>query len=664
MSVLGIIRSALSPTVRVVRAGPGRGPVVSGLTTAALYRTQPNLRAVVGFLADNAASVPWKVYDRVGDGDRVRVRDSAAALLLASPRPGSTAYETRRAIFADMLLYDRHLSVVVRDASTDSGWSMWRIPPEWVDGFVGGTAWDPHAFVIRPPWAPGQEVPRDACLWIHGYDPADPAGNISPVDALRDILYEQVESAGFRRSMWERGGRFNAYITRPKDVEKWTEDAFERFRRTWDESWAGAAGAESGKMPILEDGMEIKQVQFSAQEAQWSEAKRLGREDVAGVFHVNPVLIWPGDGQTYASAKENARALYNDSLAPRLMEVTDAVNAQLLPMVGEPAGHYVEFDLAVKLQGSFEERAAVLQSAVGGPWMTRDEARAQFNLPHIEGADELIVPLNVVEGGLASPRDTDPTAARSGHAERKAAGEISFKAAPTDEDVEAVEALMRSYFERQARSVLPRIRAAKASGAMTKADGDEFPAWADVTRWDRELSDDLMRVAAGMSEDAARRALRGLGVPDDAYDPARALEYLRGMCEVRAAWVNDATWRQLMKSLQLEEAGADGLKATPEGVFQYAIETRAHSAATAFSAAINAQGGMDGVRQCATGRVYKVWTLGDVENHRESHLRVAGERVPVDSRFSNGATGPGDHAALGADGTCGCCCTLTFVREA
>ena len=75
-------------------------------------------------------------------------------------------------------------------------------------------------------------------------------------------------------------------------------------------------------MPILEDGMEIKTVQFNSRDAQWAEAVKLSREDCAAVYHVNPGMIWPGSGQTYASARDNARALYNDCLAPTLMQAT------------------------------------------------------------------------------------------------------------------------------------------------------------------------------------------------------------------------------------------------------------------------------------------------------------------------------------------------------
>ena len=661
MGLIQALRQFYAPRFQLTLT-PGRLPVVEDMDVTGLYRTQPNLRAVVSFLSDNAASVPWKVYDRVADGDRVRVTDSPAALLLARPSQDVTPYELRRRIFADLYLADRHLSIVRPDRDAPSGWSVWPIPFTWLNGYVGGSVYRPETFIIASPHG-RIEVPAEMCLWLHGYDPSDPMRQVSPVDALRDMLLEQVESAAFRRQMWTRGGRFNAYVTRPKDVEPWDDEAFERFRRTWNESWAGRDGSQAGAMPILEDGMEIKQVQFNAKDAEWSVAKRLGREDVAGVYHVNPALIWPGDGQTYASAKENARALYNDTLAPKLMEVTDKINAQLLPMVGEDPRHYVEYDLSVKLQGSFEERSAVLQSAVGGPFMTRDEARAMLNLPHIDGADELIVPMNVTVGGLASPRDTDPTQerynARTGDhgcrcSECEKDREVSYKAAPTEEEAASMVELFRKYFERQSRSVLPKLNAAKSRGTKDTDD------WWDVTRWDRELEEDLFAASRELNGRAAERALVALGVPPDMYEQEGALEFLRSMCRQRAAWVNDATRRELERALDMQDAGAEGLMATPEGVFENAAKTRSESAGNAFATAVDGWSVLEACKQSGIKGVRKQWIVQS-SNPRKSHAAMNGQTVPIDERFSNGMNWPGDWAG-GPDEVCGCCCTISVVR--
>lgn len=63
-----------------------------------------------------------------------------------------------------------------------------------------------------------------------------------------------------------------------------------------------------------------------------------------------------------------------------------------------------------------------------------------------------------------------------------------------------------------------------------------------------------------------------------------------------------------------------------------------------------------------SGARFKVWTTRKSRTgEREEHLAMAGERVPLGGRFSNGADGPGDYPALGASGVSGCNCYLRFT---
>ena len=66
---------------------------------------------------------------------------------------------------------------------------------------------------------------------------------------------------------------------------------------------------------------------------------------------------------------------------------------------------YVDADLDGKMMGSWKEESEITSRAVGGPYLTVDEARARRNMSPIEGGDKLIVPLNVTKGGKASPMD-------------------------------------------------------------------------------------------------------------------------------------------------------------------------------------------------------------------------------------------------------------------
>ena len=652
MAIFLRLKDFFRPTY-IYSYGGDYGVNVAHLDAAQLYRTQPNLRAVISFLADNAAQVPIKVYDRVSDTDRPRVTDSPAALLLKSPNPDMTAYEFRRWMYSDLLLYERFLTLILPSKKTESGWELRPIPAAWIQTYKGTSPFAPEYIVISPNnGTTPVEVPADKFILFHGYDPTDPMRQYSRISALKETLHEQVESNRFRRQMWHRGGRFNAYLTRPKDVAPWSDTAFERFKETWKSSWAGDEAGDAGGTPILEDGMEIKTVQFNSRDAQWAEAVKLSREDCAAVYHVNPAMIWPGSGQTYASARDNARALYNDCLAPTLMQATDRLNMALIPRVGEDPRHYIAYDITVKTEGTFEEKIATLSSAVGAPFLSRNEARARLDLPAIEGGDELIVPLNVLEGGLASPRDTDPTVERYNSTtvqvkskSRKAKGE------PSEEDSERIAKVYRDFFERQAKTVLARL-------------GADAENWWDEDRWNRELAEDLFAEAFGLSVDAARDAVKTL-FENGSYDPDRTEEFIRSMCRRRAEMVNQATRAEIEKALDEDFETEDALKSTPDGVFENAKENRAGSAGKAFAVSLLGWSLMEACRQNERPgqNIFKTWLVTS-NNPRASHAAMNGETVPYGEPFSNGAQWPGDIDALGVEDVANCQCILAIeIRD-
>lgn len=640
--------------------GGDYGVAVANMDAADLYRAQPNLRAVVSFLADNAAQVPIKVYDRASDTDRPRVLDSTAALLLAHPNPDMTAFEFKRWMYSDLLLYERFLTLIYPSNDTESGWELRPVPASWIQTYKGDSPFAPERIVIGVPGNEALEIPADMFVLFHGYDPTDPMRQYSRISALKETLHEQVESNKFRRQMWHRGGRFNSYVTRPKDVAPWSDAAFDRFKETFKASWAGSEASEGGGMPILEDGMEIKTVQFNSRDAQWAEAVKLSREDCAAVYHVNPAMIWPGSGQTYASARDNARALYNDCLAPTLMQATDRINMAILPKVGENPRHYVGYDITIKTEGTYEEKITTLSSAVGAPFLTRNEARARLDLPAIEGGDELITPLNVLTGGLASAHDTDPNVERYNMdipAARKIMGlkapKKSRKARtkPTEEETEQIAEVYRSFFKRQAKSVLAKL------GAKTAE-------WWDEERWNNELTDDLYYEIMKLSKKVGKDAVADLWGGSGEYDPDRTEAYLTTMCRRRAEMMNQKTYDELQRALDEEYEDADALKATPEGVFENAEENRSVSAGAAFACAVVAWSTLEACRQNERGeKVYKTWVVTS-GNPRASHALMNGETVPYGEPFSNGAQWPGDVDALSVEEVANCQCVLEIeVRD-
>ena len=641
------LRSLFGRNEYHIEITPEQIPIVEGLTARQLYATQSNLHAVVSFLSASVAQLPLKVYTRDGENARKRDRDSAAAKLIYRPNPDQTCYEFVEGLLTEFLLMGSVFVWVLPDAETESGFQLRIIPREWIVDTVSSTNYAPDKIRISAKSGSIVELPREMFVQFRMYNPGNPGGYQSPISALKQTLTEQVNADRFRTDIWRSSGRFNAYLTRPVNVQPWDDTSRKKFLEAFREGW-GKNGENRGKMPLLEDGMEIKTYQFNAKEAQYAETKQLSREDVAAAYHVNPSLIWHTTTQTYASAKDNARALYADCLGPTLQMIQQRINSFLLPMIGADPSTYVEFYLDEKLKGSFEERAGILQSAVGGPWLTRNEARSDNNLPPIEGGNELIVPLNVIEGGQASPKDThmDANAGCACYKHKSKAEPIRLKAKSSKDEDEQMTEILKKFFKRQASSVIPKIGAKAAN-------------WWDEERWNEELADDIEPLIDKIADAHGKEAADVLGAK---YNTQKTRKYLRALSEGRAAAINAATYKKLQEALESEDE-----EDTPEHVFKVrenaSSGTFGRSLATSVAGwAMVREAPQQAEAQGIHKNVDKTWVTGD--NPRQEHAAMNGETVPVDEEFSNGCYWPGDDNG-DPDTTCGCNCSteITITEE-
>jgi hypothetical protein len=328
------------------------------------------------------------------------------------------------------------------------------------------------------------------------------------------------------------------------------------------------------------------------------------------------------------------------------------INAFLLPMIGADRNTYVEFDLQEKLKGSFEEQASIMQTATGRPWMTVDEARAHMNLPQLpDGQGEgLVIPLNVEVSGQANPgndysypgidnqsKKLEPCACKA----CKEMEEIRIKGRSKASDDEKVQKVLNNFFERQARSILPKIGAT-----------DE---WWDAERWDKELAKDLTPILQEISDEHGREAADELNW---SYVTEVTEAYVEKASQVRASNINEQTRRRLLRELEEEEPDIAHVFEVRENT----SDVLARSAATAIASfAIREaahQAISDGAPRVVGRIVEKEWVTGI--NARPSHAQMNGERVPIDADFSNGQHWPGEDTG-DPDESCGCNCSTEIV---
>jgi HK97 family phage portal protein len=609
---------------------------------ATIYRTQPNVRVCVDFLARNIAQLGLHVFRRVSDTDRVRLRDHPLARLLARPLPTEykvTYYRLMESLVGDLGVYFNAYLLKIAVGGAPAG--LLRVPPPQVT--VKGNLVPTGYEITLDGQTPGMYKPSQV-VHIRGYNAENPIIGLSPMETLRRILAEEHAVGDYREHFWQNAARMEGIIERPIGAPEWSEPARERFKQEFEALYSG--GDNSGKTAILEEGMTWKEGTFSAEQSELMEGRKLTREECAREYHIPLPLAGILDRATFSNIKEQHKHLYQDCLGPWLAMIEQDVELQLLPEFADTSGVYVEFNIAEKLQGSFEEQTAALQSAVGRPWMTADEARARFNMPSKGGdADQLATPLNVLMGGQASPRDVDPT----GSSGQVPAGRKGFDTKALDvhnqelreRHEEKWRAALMKHYRRQEAAIISRVPEGPGKS-------DIGGVWYDEERWNRELYEDLLPLNVLTAMTWAELAAQAL---DAEVDQDRMMAWLSEHSRIQAEYINSYTRDQLESALRDQEP-----RETAGRVFEMALTVWA--VREAMSAVTTAQnfGMVEGAT--AGGMQYKTWQVNS-GNPRPDHAALSGVRVGIRDRFPNGLRWPGDPQGDAAQNA-NCQCSVRF----
>ncbi|WP_208543754.1 phage portal protein [Rathayibacter sp. VKM Ac-2804] len=612
---------------------------------AEIYKTQPAVRTVVDFLARNIAQLNIHAFRRISDTDRERLRDHPLAQLLGAPNSFTTPYRLKRDLVADRCIFDAAYWVKNQEAGQAA---LVRIPPPMIK--PSGEDWlRPTSFAVEGDKGK-TEIDARHVVYFRGYNPTNGRSGLSPIETLRRILAEEYAAGQMREQVLRNGARVSGYIERPADPQgkEWDPAARNRFRSAWRAQYNGGSATEAGGTPVLEDGMKFVAAAHSAVDLQYVESRKLTREEVAAAYFIPPPMVGILDHATFSNITEQHKMLYQDTLGPWLADIQQEIALQLLPEFPDTDRVYVEFNMEEKLRGSFEEQAAQLQSSVGAPYMTRNEARARANLPSVPGGDILLAPLNMLEVGATDPvaEEAAPGGELSSPRPTRKARPLEKARATSQQRVKARK-VIGDFFAKQEQSIRSVLGA--------KADAD----WWNGDRWDTDLAAILFALSSSITEDVARKQLDALGADPDEYDVDRTLAYLQKVAKSNATSINAVT------RIKLEDALAEAEEPLAEvgHVFDVAKGARSDELAQTITTSLAGFATVEAATQVSGGRgATKTW-ITTSSNPRSTHASMNGETVAIDAAFSNGANWPGDSSALDVDDVAGCMCDVVIDFE-
>lgn len=614
---------------------------------AEMYRTQPGVRTVVDFLARNVAQLGLHVFRRSSNTDRERLADHPLARLIARPNASTSRYRFISSIMTDLTVYWNAYLLKVRPSVGPM--MLLQVPP-WAVHVKGRLSPTQYVVNFAARDLPTAEAMADSFLLepsevIHfrGDNLDSRVIGLSPLETLRRTLAEEAAAGDYREGLWRHGARMSGLIKRPLDAPEMSEIAQARFLAQWEAMYSGTSN--SGKTAMLDEGMSFEKMTFTSEESQYIQARKLNLEQVARLYQIPAPMVNILDHANFSNVAEFRKMLYTECLGPWLVMLEDELQLQLVPEFQGTGDVYLEFNIAEKLKGAFEERAAAISSAVGRPWLTANEARALDNRNALDGdADQLVTPLNVLTGGQSSPRDSAPPPKALPATETKAADEIDATYVRLRaRHVEKWQQVLTKFFERQGERVLSR--APKGLKAPTLAQ------LFDEARWNRELKADLLALNSATALVFARKVADAYGVE---ADPERMAAWLEQNATIAAEGINGTTADRL-KTLLAEDEPRSAIA----DYFALAMAARAQQIARSKVTTTANFGAREGGKQAGVNK--KTWKVNSA-NPRSSHADVNGETVAMDDAFSNGLHFPGDGAGGAAEDVANCECSLSFGR--
>lgn len=398
-TILGEARSSLktggdprTPEYWVQQLFGGGGLTTSGvpmdedtaLTLSAYWNGINIISGAIGWL-------PIMVYERKPDGGRKPAPTHPVYTLVHDrPNPYMDALTFKRTLEGHVKGWGNGYAAIERNGSGVPK-ALWprrpdRTTPETKSIMVDGK---PEMIVVYRTTVDGKErlVPFWDMLHIKGLG-FDGLRGYSLVNYARDSLGAAKAAETHGASIFRNNGTPASVLTHPGVLD---EDGETNLRKSW-EQYRGAEN--TGKMAILEEGMDIKTIGLSNKDAQLLTTRKFDIAEIARWLNIPVHMLKEMDRSTFNNIEHQGIEFVTWTLTPSMVGWEQEINYKLFGPT-ERTKFFAEFIPAALLRGDTKTRYEAYRIAIASGWLQPDEARRFENMNPDDALAYWQIPLNV-----------------------------------------------------------------------------------------------------------------------------------------------------------------------------------------------------------------------------------------------------------------------------
>lgn len=353
----------------------GQTPTLSGLNIGPETALKvPAVNSAVRVISESVAALPLHLYTRNGDVKERDTKNPLYQLLHDQPNAWTSSFDFRLQGQVDVLLHGHAFGFVNRVGGEVK--EILRLSPSCTSVKIDPSSGEP-SYEVTEAGGGKRTLRYDEVIHVRALN------GVAPIVHAREAIALAKALEGHAAKLMGNAGRPSGVLK--FKGSKLTSTQLDRIRTQWQASHTGDA---AGGTAIFDSDTEFNPLTFSSVDLQFLELRKFQIEEISRAFRVPPHLLSELGRATWGNATEMGQSFLDYCLLPWLLQWQGALTRALLSPE-QRATSYIEFDPSALTRANLTARTESYSKAVGGPWLTPNEARSLENRGPIDGGDIL-----------------------------------------------------------------------------------------------------------------------------------------------------------------------------------------------------------------------------------------------------------------------------------
>lgn len=344
--------------------------------------------SAVRLIAEAVGTLPLHLYRTTPKGRERAKDDPRYALVRWQPCDYMTAPEWKECMVVSLATMGQAYNPVERFQSTGRIVQIQPVHKSRVQPEIGADGAVVYWLIDRN--GQRRKLSRRDVMPVRGFGGAGQLEGYAPHKLHSNSLALSVAMEKYAAEFFGSGGRPLGILTTEAEFPENKRDQIRLgFTKYMRESRA------RGELPVLDSKTQYQPISTPNNEAQFIESRKLQVAEIARIYRVPLHMLMETERASYSNTEQANKHFLDYTLLAYLTRIEASLNSCLLEPAELASGMYFEFDVNNLLRGDSTQRADYYMKMRQAGAITQNEIRTKENLPIVEGADDLHVPLNM-----------------------------------------------------------------------------------------------------------------------------------------------------------------------------------------------------------------------------------------------------------------------------